>query len=304
MKEKENYIHSSLEKFDAFAKEKWGKEDHAPSESLKAEMKANIMWRISSIEDSERRSSKRLKKRLAASLITAAAFASLFVASLLIPRPAEETRTFSVTSGKGQKSRVELPDGSKVWLNSESRIAYNSDFNKTNRRIDMKGEAYFEVSPNKNLPFIVKAEEISVEALGTTFNIMAYGEKNEIITTLVEGKILTSANGQEVILSAGERCGFNKNDGRLTQQKVNDMEHIVPWKNNELLFENESLSNVAVTLERLYDVKVVFSEQSIKQYTYTGLIRNNSLNNILELISNTSPVDYAIKENIIEFSKR
>lgn len=304
MKEKEDHIQGSLEEFDAFAKDKWGGEDYAPSESLKAEMKANIMWRIGSIEDSERRNSKKLKKRLAASLITAAALASLFVASLLMPRQAEEPQTFSVIAGKGQKSCVELPDGSKVWLNSESRIAYNSGFNKTNRIIDMEGEVYFEVSQNKSLPFIVKAEEIAVEALGTTFNIMAYGEKNEIITTLVEGRISTSANGQELVLAAGERCDFNKNNRSLTQRKVKDIEHIVPWKNNELLFENESLSNVAATLERLYDVKVVFLQQSITQYTYTGLVRNNSLKNILELISNTSPVDYTMKDNIIEFSKR
>ena len=124
-------------------------------------------------------------------------------------------QTYKVFVDKGQRASVILPDGTKVWLNSHTELTYNGDYGKGNRQVVLSGEGYFEVAKDTTSRFIVKAGEIEVEALGTTFNVKAYQEDRELTTTLFEGKVRTSVGKDEVILKPDESLSFDKSSRRM-----------------------------------------------------------------------------------------
>lgn len=124
-------------------------------------------------------------------------------------------QTYKVLVDKGQRASVILPDGTKVWLNSHTELTYNGDYGKGNRQVVLSGEGYFEVAKDSTSRFIVKAGEMEVEALGTTFNVKAYQEDRELTTTLFEGKVRTSIGKDEVILKPDESLSFDKSSRRI-----------------------------------------------------------------------------------------
>ena len=130
-------------------------------------------------------------------------------------------QTYKVFVDKGQRASVILPDGTKVWLNSHTELTYNGDYGKGNRQVVLSGEGYFEVAKDTTSRFIVKAGEIEVEALGTTFNVKAYQEDRELTTTLFEGKVRTSVGKDEVILKSATpfpKCYLQKRNGLLIRK--------------------------------------------------------------------------------------
>ena len=234
----------------------------------------------------------------------AAAVAAGLVAAVLLGWHIADLRkpeTFEMVAERGQKSSLTLPDGSKVWLNSASKLTYTSDYNSKDRNIILDGEAFFDVARNENLPFIVHANGMAVQALGTKFNVKAYSDETEVTAILVEGSVKASAAGVDLLLLPYFVASYDRSTDEMVSTYVSDREHAVPWIKNEILFSNDSLKDIASVLERMYNVTVVFENEKIEDYTYTGLIRNNSLQNILELISGTSPVKYEIDGNIVRF---
>ena len=234
----------------------------------------------------------------------AAAVAAGLVAAVLLGWHIADLRkpeTFEMVAERGQKSSLTLPDGSKVWLNSASKLTYTSDYNSKDRNIILDGEAFFDVARNENLPFIVHANGMAVQALGTKFNVKAYSDETEVTAILVEGSVKASAAGVDLLLLPYFVASYDRSTDEMVSTYVSDREHAVPWIKNEILFSNDSLKDIASVLERMYNVTVVFENEKIADYTYTGLIRNNSLQNILELISGTSPVKYEIDGNIVRF---
>lgn len=146
------------------------------------------------------------------------------------------SQVYKVLVDKGQRASVILPDGTKVWLNSHTELTYNGDYGKGNRQVVLSGEGYFEVAKDTTLRFIVKAGEMEVEALGTTFNVKAYQEDRELTTTLFEGKVRTSVGKDEVILKPDESLSFDKSSRRMI---VSDdlAAYARMWKDNELVFK-------------------------------------------------------------------
>lgn len=199
------------------------------------------------------------------------------------------SQVYKVLVDKGQRASVILPDGTKVWLNSHTELTYNGDYGKGNRQVVLSGEGYFEVAKDTTLRFIVKAGEMEVEALGTTFNVKAYQEDGELTTTLFEGKVRTSVGKDEVILKPDESLSFDKSSRRMI---VSDdlAAYARMWKDNELVFKGATMEEVAVMLDRLYNVKVRFTSEKVKHYRFSGVIKNNSLDNVIELISLTAPI--------------
>ena len=234
----------------------------------------------------------------------AASVAAALVAAVLLGWHIADLRQpeiFEMVAERGQKSSLTLPDGSKVWLNSASKLTYTSDYNSKDRNIVLDGEAFFDVARNENLPFIVHANGMAVQALGTKFNVKAYSDEAEVTAILVEGSVKASAAGIDLLLLPYFVASYDKFTGDMVSTYVSDREHAVPWIKNEIMFSNDSLKDIASVLERMYNVSVIFENEKIADYTYTGLIRNNSLPNILELISGTSPVKYEIDGNIVRF---
>lgn len=290
--------------FDEYCRSHWDKSQHTVSgQGDFPKIKADIMRRIATEEDFIRRTKRR---KMPLFLKIAAVAASLVVAVLsgyFISEADHKIQVYEVLADRGQKSMVTLPDGSRIWLNSASKITYTSDFNSKNRNITLEGEAYFDVAKNNELPFVVSTDDMSVTALGTEFNVKSYEEDECVTATLVGGRIRTEAGGLEVILDPWEEVVLDKNSGKLVKTNVSNRRDSVPWRKNVILFEGETLDQVAVMLERMYNVEVIVDE-GIGEYGYTGLISNNSLTNVLDLISGTSPVDYTLTGNLVKFSPR
>ena len=278
--------------FDGYCRKKWADNDCRIPSSVKSRIRMNILASL-----------PRMKWKRMVALVTGFAAAVAIVSLLLWHGPVKESAPdlFEIVAERGQKSSVTLPDGSRVWINSASTITYTSDYNLKERNVFLSGEAYFEVAANADLPFVVHADDVTVTAVGTEFNIKAYSDDSYVITTLVEGSVETTAGNRTETLFKFQESVYDKNQDELFAYDVEDPSHAVPWIRNELLFENESLADIAVTLERMYNVTIVFEDDTVKRYSYTGLIRNNSLQNVLELISGTSPVAFRMSSHTITF---
>lgn len=297
--EEENNVLSKIFKdggediFDEYCRRKWAENDCRIPTSVKARIRQSLFTKM-----------PRLKwRRVIASASAVLAAAVILFVCMLWSRPSENAapEIFEIVAERGQKSSVTLPDGSRVMINSASTISYTSDYNVKERNVFLSGEAYFDVASNADIPFVVHADKVSVTALGTEFNVKAYAEDPYVVTTLVEGGVRTEAGTQYELLTRAQEASYNKEADVLLAYDVKDISRAVPWIRNELLFENESLADIAVTLERMYNVTIVFEDEAAKGYSYTGLIRNNSLQNVLELISSTSPVGYKMNSGIIRF---
>lgn len=210
----------------------------------------------------------------------------------------------TISVRNGQKADASLPDGTVVKLNSSSSISYKSDFGKKTRTVKLIGEAYFEVAENKRKPFIVNVHDnLNIEALGTKFNVKSYPGDKTINSSLIEGRIKVSDKNWIEILSPNEMIVYNRQNKSFDKQNFENSDDVLFWLNNQLFLKNETLGEIAKTVERLYDVKVVFDSPDLQHLRYTGSIRNNSLDNILQLIAAVSPVEYRIENSVITFIK-
>jgi transmembrane sensor len=199
---------------------------------------------------------------------------------------------------KGQKSNVILPDGTKAYLNSGSALRYDNFFGKKYRNIQLVGEAYFEVTRNEKLPFIINADEIEIKVLGTKFNVMAYPEDNFVETMVKEGKVsVTDVHGKNsVFLTANQKATFHKDTKQLLFNNAN-ADLYTSWKENLLIFDNENFADVIKKLERWYDVTVMVQGTDSIKDRFTLTIKSESLREVLELISYTTDIEYTIKAN-------
>jgi ferric-dicitrate binding protein FerR (iron transport regulator) len=213
-------------------------------------------------------------------------------------------KTLVVSAEKGQRANVTLPDGTKVWLNSHSQIAYPGDYGLKSRTLTLTGEAWFEVAPDSTRRFVVTAGEMTVEALGTSFNIKAYREDAEVVTTLFTGSVRTVVGNREIKLLPEQYVSFNRTSRKLTAGYPENISYASMWRNNELAFESVSLEKIAVLLNRMYNVEVVFTSDKVRKYCFSGVIKNNSLDNIIEIISLTSPITYESKGDTIRLSEK
>jgi ferric-dicitrate binding protein FerR (iron transport regulator) len=211
----------------------------------------------------------------------------------------DQNKPMIVSVDNGQKANLQLPDGTRVWLNSGSSIRYDKNYNQHDRIINLEGEAYFEVAKDKKRPFIVKTNAINVRAVGTTFDVKAYTNDDAITTTLIEGKVNVFNDKVISQLLPNQKITFNKSNRTFDKVQVYDAEMAGLWKNNQLAFDSETLEDIAKVLERMYNIQVVFDSEQIKHIRFSGKIKNNSLESILQLISLTSPIHYNVKDSIV-----
>ncbi|RKE00229.1 FecR family protein [Marinifilum flexuosum] len=202
---------------------------------------------------------------------------------------------------KGGEYKLTLMDGTRIWLNSNSKLRFPSEFGSGIRKVELKGEAFFEVAKDSVHPFVVNANKAQVKVLGTSFNVNAYLDLNEIVTTLVEGKVEVSDTlfGNKVKLLPNEQYRFNKSNGKTLKQVV-DTEIYTAWKDGRFVFENESLEDIMIRLSRWYNVEVSFLNESVKELRFSGdLTRYDNIDQILELIEVTQKVKFTIKDRAL-----
>lgn len=187
-----------------------------------------------------------------------------------------------------------LPDGTKVWLNSDSELTFPMDFIGDTRKVSVKGEVYFEVKPDKEHPFIVSAKEVEIEVLGTKFNVSAYGEDAQVVTTLTHGAVNVGLGEASAKLQPGEQAVVNLEHGKIIKKQV-ETDMYVSWINGVFEYENMTLEDIVVQLSRWYDVDFIFSAPEFKERRFTGVVRKyDLLNDVLKIIEKTTNVSFLI----------
>ncbi len=216
----------------------------------------------------------------------------------------------SVVAPRGSKAMTILPDGTVVWLNAGSKIEYKIPDNEPAREVRIEGEAFFHVSRDPEHPFTVNAGEMVIKAYGTQFNIKAYPEEKEVETTLVEGSVsveIKNKPSNRTMLKPNEQAIYYKPTSERSENflvtKGIDPSLYTLWINDRLQIKGETLEDLAVMLERKYDVTIHFDDNSLKDLRFTGIIENETIEQILELIKISSNVDYRINGRKILLSK-
>jgi transmembrane sensor len=189
----------------------------------------------------------------------------------------------TMTTPKSRQYSLQLADGTKVWLNAFSSITFPTVFSSNTRDVKLTGEAYFEVAKNKNKPFRVFVNDIRIKVLGTHFNVNAYGDEDNIKTSLLEGSILINQKNKGVLLKPGQQAQNDKSGGIIIKNNINTDE-VMGWKNGVFYFENASLKVVLEQISRWYDVDVVF-EKRVDSRKFEGEIeRSLNLSQVLKIL--------------------
>lgn len=202
-----------------------------------------------------------------------------------------------------------LPDGSNVVLNRDSRLTHPEVFNRRTREITLSGEAYFDVVKEKGRPFIVSTPEVQIEVLGTQFNVMSYQESEITETTLLGGRVrITRENPetgrrQSVVLTPGHQATFFKGEERFIMDKVK-AEGAIAWQSGGLAFDNTVFRSVIVRVEQRYDIDIELSDEAIGDMRISLQIDDESLGEVLTIISKTLSVSYTIDNGRVVFSPR
>lgn len=213
----------------------------------------------------------------------------------------EEQRSFitKVETGVSERSKVTLPDGSTVWVNTCSSITYDNTFGEKDRVVNMKGEAYFNVKKDKTRPFLVRTDKFTFRVTGTSFNVYSFDDENEVSIALVEGSVIVDhAKGQEV-LRPGEMIIYNKSDDSMTFKRVIS-DSYTSWRYGEMYFEDMTFEELTRRLERTFNVKFKFANEKVKRESFSGSFRKyESLETILKVIGTSMPIRYRIEKDTV-----
>ena len=237
----------------------------------------------------------------------------------------------------GSKSKIKLPDGTMVTLNAGSKLTYKTNFGRANREVWLEGEGYFSVAKDKKRTFIVKTGHLNIKALGTEFNVKAYPDEKTIQTTLVEGSVQIEKTSRDltgekkeslIILKPKQRYTFLidsetdilsavENKATMTGKEDQKPKVIVPktgivyknidpipdisWKERRWVISQEQLGELAIKLERRYDVNINFAEENLKSFRFTGTLQDESIEQVLKVISLSSPIVFDIQGKQVNF---
>jgi len=197
---------------------------------------------------------------------------------------------------KGQRANFSLKDGSKIKLNADSRLLIPESFTDSTRVVELtSGEAYFEVAPDEDRPFIVKTNELAVAVLGTAFNVHSYTSDNIVSIAVTEGKVAVGKPHKPATfyLTPGEACYFNKQTGELKKSTF-DNEKLLAWKDGILIFEDADVNDILKELERWYGVEFTIEGSVSTKRKFNGRFKNASLETVLEAFSFSSWFDYEL----------
>jgi transmembrane sensor len=235
---------------------------------------------------------------------------------------------YTVESPYGSRVRLILADGSKVWLNAGSNLKYSSLFGQTNRKVFLNGEAFFSVKKDSSRQFIVTTPYLDVKVYGTEFNVKAYGNEDNIQTTLVsgsitlEGDLVAKTGKQSVILEPNQVATYyispkkteeNKpdvnpdskiqsNENPVITPKINPVIY-TSWKDPVWYIEREPLLSLTKKFERRFNIKFVFESENLQEYKFTGTLKDETLEQVLNIVKYSAPIEYRIKNNEVILSE-
>ncbi|ANI88265.1 hypothetical protein A9P82_02465 [Arachidicoccus ginsenosidimutans] len=209
----------------------------------------------------------------------------------------------TATTDTGRQYQIELPDHSTVWLNAVSELKYPVSFAANERKVTLKGEAYFEINHlKKDIPFIVETEGKSIKVLGTHFDVNAYGDKGNIIATLLQGKIAmqSGSNLQTILPNEAVVSPIGSAEISVKQVKASDA---ILWMKREFNFENLSLEDIMLQIQRWYNIQVVYDKGVDKQMQFNGFVpMNQNLSEVLKVLE-LSGIHFSLKNKILTVMK-
>jgi ferric-dicitrate binding protein FerR (iron transport regulator) len=257
----------------------------------------------------------------------AAVFIVLFALGIIIYWKFEKNTyndtVCQIVTPLGSKSQITLPDGTIVWMNAGTKLSYSKSYGKTDRRVFVEGEIFCKVVSNKEKPFIVQTSLINVIAVGTTFNVKAYPEDKTVSTTLVEGIVKienakTNKNKFLYTLRPKQNIVFTKtfstpkieakSPEEIKSDTISGLSNIkkvelddsvntilyTSWMEQNWVIEGLDLFELSKLLERKYDIKIIFNSEELKNFRFSGTVRNETLEQVLQILSLTTPLDYEI----------
>ncbi len=267
------------------------------------------------------------KRRLVFSLSTVAACGMLVFIGYSIYFKNNTGKTIAVardenvvTTKKGSRSLVQLPDGTQVWLNADSKITYPENFRKDIREVRLTGEAFFDVVKDKSHPFLIHTAVLDLKVLGTAFNVRSYPNEKNTEAALIRGSIevvVRKNPGKKIILSPNQKLIVKNTEPGTIENKgpnkkmADDLQMIAidkikvdkkdssaietAWVRNTLAFDGESLEDIARSLERWYDVHVIFKNEKLKKLKFTAAFNNKSLKQVMDALQFSGGFNYSIE---------
>lgn len=234
-----------------------------------------------------------------------------------------------IVTSRGIRSKIILPDGTKVWLNADTRLNFDKKFNGALREVYLDGEAFFDVVQNKERPFIVHTSDIDIRVLGTAFNVKSYKEEATIEATLIHGSIQVTKQKEcipKIILSPNEKLVFNKLIGKvvespdhlpMVQQKEpqylvskiavnesNDSSIVeTAWVHNRLLFDGDSFRELAIKMERWFDVQIKFESTEVANYRLRGAFEDETIGEALKALQQIANFKFTVRDKTVTIAK-
>ena len=242
-----------------------------------------------------------------------------------------------ISAPQGSRSRIILPDSSIVWLNAGSKISYSNNFNRDERTIKLEGEGYFDVKSDPRKPFIVQTPHLNVRALGTIFNVKAYPDEDDVSTTLIEGAVTIEIPGTSSLtsykLEPKQNITYNISEKRISNTKIDEViiarnevdkeaipsekpdkprpnllvrnnikpELYTSWKDEIWIIEGKTLADMAIMLERRFNTKIHINTDELKRYRFTGKIMNETLEQVQEILSMTTPMKFSMGKGFVDW---
>jgi len=255
--------------------------------------------------------------------------AILIITYLLMPRKKTSAKARAlneISTKNGSKTKTVLPDGSQVWLNAKTKLTYNEGFGKENRELELAGEAYFIVEPDAAHPFIIRTSSMELRVLGTSFNVKSYPGEQTSEATLIRGSLeirLTAENRKKIILRPSQKLVISndsmprsgsKNPGNSVDEPfmaIRSVTHFkqadsiiieTSWMENQLVFQDESLKDIALKMEKWYGVSIYIGNDSLKKLRFTGIFEKETLQQALNALSINGDFNYDIKATGVTIS--
>jgi ferric-dicitrate binding protein FerR (iron transport regulator) len=264
-----------------------------------------------------------LAASLAASLVIAFI---LFRPGYLSPSELKAHAHNTISTKRGSKSKIILPDGTHVWLNADSRLKYDENFQGKLREVELSGEAFFDVTHDASRPFVIHTATIDVKVLGTAFNVRSYEQEKNTETSLIRGSIevtlLKSPDKKKIILEPHDKLIVANNIetpgndltqkpnipvmtlGKVSFKPKDSLATEALWTKNQLVFDNEALEDIAGKIERWYDVNVNITDEKLKKESYTGRFDNIPLLDVMEALKHSGGFRYTINNKQLTISPR
>jgi transmembrane sensor len=266
-------------------------------------------------QEPESRARYHIGKILAAAAVVAGL---IFFSWLYVNRSQPALSSIETIVKPGAKSRLLLPDGSVVWLNSGSRISYPANFTDSLREVELEGEAYFEVAKNPERPFIVHTRDIHIRVLGTAFNVKCYPDENKTEATLVRGLVQVSktggAPGEVLLLHPHEKVVISRAPENVSAPPDMIVKHLkentkdtsmaeTAWVYNKLVFDGEDFQEIVAEMERWYNVKISINDSTVAAYRFHAKFENESITEVLTALRLSLPFTFKIINNEVNIYK-